>query len=107
MEEQSTCGSSTRKRPGEISGNGTNLDFDPSEEPMDREDPSATASEHLKNNRKKMKRTNSDDDSLKFPVRFVKLNQKCNLKINFSVGNLSFCQLYVFLSDCLTPNLSI
>ncbi len=72
MEEQSTCGSSTRKRPGEIPGNGTNLDFDCSEEPMDTEDPSATASEHVMNNRKKMKRTESDEDYLKLPVTFFK-----------------------------------
>ena len=75
MEDQSTCGSSTRKRPGEIPGNGTNLDFDPSEEPMDTEDPSTTISEHVKNNQKKMKVSDSNEDSLKLPVKFFKLNQ--------------------------------
>ena len=75
MEEQSTCGSSTRKRPGEIPGNGTNHDLEPSEEPMDTEDHSATISEHVKNNRKKMKRMDSDEDSQKLPVTFFKLNQ--------------------------------
>jgi hypothetical protein len=73
MEEQSTCVSSTRKRPGEIPGNGTKLD--PGEEPMDTEDPSATISEHVKNNQKKMKVLDSNKDSLKLPVTFFKLNQ--------------------------------
>ncbi len=72
MEEQSTCGSSTRKRPGEIAGNGTNPDLDPSEEPMDTEDPSATASDHLKSNRKKMKGSDSNKDSLKLSVTVFK-----------------------------------
>ena len=60
MEEQSTCGSSTRKRPGEIPGNGTNLDL--GEEPMDTGD--------VKNNQKKMKRLDSDEGSLKSLVTF-------------------------------------
>ncbi len=72
MEDQSTCGSSIRKRPGEIPGNGTNPDLDPSEEPMDTEDPSATASDHLKNNRKKMKGSDSNKDSLKLSVTVFK-----------------------------------
>ncbi len=65
MAEQPKCGPSTRKRPGEIPGNGTNLDLDPGEEPMDTEDPSATISEHVKNNQNKMKVSESDEDSLK------------------------------------------
>jgi hypothetical protein len=69
MEEQSTCGSSTRKRPGEIPGNGTNLD--PSEEPMDTEDPSAAASRHVKKNQKKMKVSDFNEDSLKLLVTFL------------------------------------
>jgi hypothetical protein len=70
MEEQSTCGSSTRKRPGEILGNGTNLN--PGEEPMDTEDPSAAASRHVKNNQKKMKVSDSNEDSVKLLVTFFK-----------------------------------
>jgi hypothetical protein len=75
MEEQSKSGSSTRKRPGDIPGNGTNFDFDPGEEPMDTEDPSATTSEHVKSNQKKMKVSDYNEDSLKLPVTFFKLNQ--------------------------------
>ena len=75
MEEQSTCGSSTRKRPGEIPGNGTNHDLEPGKKPMDTEDPSATISGHVKNNQKKMKVLDSNEDSLKLPVTFFKLNQ--------------------------------
>jgi hypothetical protein len=75
MEDQSTCGSSTHKRPGEIPGNGTNLDLEPGKEPMDTEDPSTTISEHVKNNQKKMKVSDSNEDSLKLPVTFFKLNQ--------------------------------
>jgi hypothetical protein len=70
MEEQSTCGSSTRKRPVKIPGSGP--DLDPSEEPMDTEDPSAAASEHVKNNQKKMTVLDSDEDSQKLLVTFFK-----------------------------------
>jgi hypothetical protein len=72
MAEQPKCGPSTRKRPGEIPGNGTNLD--PGEEPMDTEDPNATSSEHVKNNQKKIKVSDSYEDSSKLLVKFVFLN---------------------------------
>jgi hypothetical protein len=36
---------------------------------MDKEDPSATASEHIKNNQEKMKASDSNEDS-KLPVKF-------------------------------------
>jgi hypothetical protein len=67
MAEKPKCGPSTHKRSGEIPGNGTNLD--PGEEPMDTEDPSATASEHMKINQKKMKVSDSNEDSSKLLVK--------------------------------------
>jgi hypothetical protein len=74
MAEQPKCESSTRKRPGEVPGSGP--DLDPSEEPMDTEDPSATALEHVKNNQKKMKVSDSTEDSPKLPVNFFKTKSR-------------------------------
>jgi hypothetical protein len=72
MAEKPKCGPYTRKRPGEIPGNGINLD--PGEEPMDTEDPNATSSEHVKNNQEKIKVSDSYEDSSKLLVKFFFLN---------------------------------
>jgi hypothetical protein len=74
MAEQPNCESSAHKRPGEVPGSGP--DLDPSEEPMDTEDPSATVSEHVKNNQKKMKVSDSTEDSPKLPVNFLKTKSR-------------------------------